>query len=174
MSMKVKVKRIGVSKIQSYLKKLGGRMEKANQKIAKKAATWAAVEAQTMILSQDFEGAEVALTAEYLNRKLNEGYSGEVFMRTNTYVRLIKPHKVSETQYTVGVLKGTVKDGVDYFKVALFLEFGTKMMPARPLWRSVEQRVKKEMPKIYEEVYREMVIKDLSQAPDTTGKKKVG
>lgn len=171
MSMKVKVKKIGVSKIQSYLKRLGNRMEKANKRIAKKAATWAATEAQVMILSQDFEGAEVALTAEYLNRKLNEGYSGEVLMRTSTYVKLIKPHLISDTSYTVGVKKGTVKDGVDYFKVALFLEFGTKLMPARPLWRSVEQRVKKELPKIYEQVYREMVMNDLTNTQDTTGKK---
>lgn len=85
------------------------------------------------LLAQDLNWGKLA-PSTVKNKRENKGY---VLIDTETYLNAIKVWKVGNTSF-IGVKKGTMykrKTGnVNLERVAIWLEYGTRKMPARPLW----------------------------------------
>lgn len=94
------------------------------------------------ILSQSFKISP--LTKKYLKWKIAKGYSTRVLIRTGRYVKSIVIKRIDDPKtkeglgYAVGI-DGRKKtaSGEPMWKLAAWLEYGTKRMPARPHWRPV-------------------------------------
>lgn len=89
------------------------------------------------------------LTKHYLRRKVREGYDRRILMRSSEYVDSIQIFKQGRRIWGVGipVRKKSHKKTLEMWKLAHYLEYGTKRMPARPHWRPVIAWVEKAWPK---------------------------
>ncbi len=152
MGFKISIKS-EVAKMEKFLSVAPLLARQANKELAKDIANKAGEYAKEVMNAQGFPGADIPLSEEYEARKLAEGYGDKILIKKEHYINNIKSHKVDDLTYTVGVLPGTIIDGVDYHLVALFHEYGTKTTPARPLWSHVEQVTKKNIPSLFRTHY---------------------
>lgn len=103
-----------------------------------------AQEARDAVYKQRFK--QVPLTPRYLARKIRKGLDPRIWIATK---KLVKSIGWVKTEYgaRIGVRRGyrldtyTRKDGsvvtrkLEYWKLLLWLEYGTKKMPPRPVFR---------------------------------------
>jgi len=103
---------------------------KCNKDMAKEITA----EAKSIIENQSYRWRP--LTDQYLRRKIKQGYDRRILIRTKEYVDSIS-WGVTGGRVWAGIpaLKIHQGSGMPIAKLARIHEFGTKTVPARPLWR---------------------------------------
>lgn len=103
-----------------------------------------AEEVRKAIISQKFANNWAPLSEDYLNFKKRHGLSLKIWEATEFLRKNIVAYR-SNDKYVVGVSKRIKypKTDVHAWKVMFWMEFGTKNMPARPLFRPVATNLRK-------------------------------
>lgn len=140
---------------------------KANKEIAEQIAD----EAVEVIESQRYRWKP--LSEEYKARKQEMGYDERIYIRTGEFVSKIdhgeKNNKVwtgipPDAEHTGEMARSDEPDkkSIPMWLLARFLEFGTKTIPPRPLWRPliakyVRSQVRKKFAERYRKALREAI-----------------
>jgi hypothetical protein len=91
--------------------------------------------AKKHISQQDLPWAP--LSAKYIARKVKQGYSENILVRTSSYFQSITSWVSDDTVYIGVRSEARNKDGVVLANIAAVHEYGSKsgVIPARPLWK---------------------------------------
>jgi hypothetical protein len=130
--------------------------------VNKEAAKQIAVTAREVILSQRYRWK--ALSPRYVNYKKKYGLDPRFHIATGEYVNAIS-WGVSHGKVWAGIPTRKVHSGSGkpLWLLARWLEFGTRRMPPRPVWRYVVSQVMKYYPKLAAQ-YKISVYKKLQEA----------
>ena len=103
------------------------------------------------------------LSPEYLKHKKDKGLDERILIATRDYLdNGIGVYK-KDNYVVVGPLPGKHKDSdLSYQDLAMFLEYGTENMPARPLWRPLRAEAKEKI-KSFKKDYARKVVKDAKE-----------
>lgn len=112
-----------------------GMLAEAN-KVVEEAAKELVEEAKKALRTQKYAKYWDPLSEDYLEHKRRKGLDLRILIATKDYLEngigIIRKGK----KFIVGPLPGKHKDSkLTYRKLARYLEYGTRNMPARPLWR---------------------------------------
>jgi len=132
----------------------------------RKVATLLAESVQDTILYQI--NIKPPLSDAWLERKRREGYDLRILVMTQEYVDNISVIETPTPRSRGGTFEVSVgfpnkphsRAKVAFAQLMLWLEYGTRKMPARPHWRPVWERFKVRMPQHAERIRIE-VLRDL-------------
>jgi hypothetical protein len=158
-------KKAYVKFISVFVEEIEMRATKANLEIAEQIAE----EAKDIIESQRYRWKP--LSAEYLARKIEMGYDERIYIRTSEFLEKIdfgiKDGKVwvgfpEDAMHTGEMARADEPDKkpIPLWLLARFLEYGTKTIPPRQLWRPLISkyiRNKKKFAKQYREQLKKAV-----------------
>lgn len=94
------------------------------------------------IRNQYYKSRWKPLNKKYLEFKKSKGLSENIWEATGLLYKSISYRRVGN-RYVIGINpKITYKDGTPVYLVARYMEYGTKYMPARPLFKPVLRYIK--------------------------------
>lgn len=128
----------------SALTGLGPRIESEFDQAARRVAEEVAKRVKQRIRSQAYGHAP--LSPKYRAWKIKKGLSPKILIATGQYVGSIRAWKEGRGSWHAGVTPGARhSSGVDMQQLAVWLEYGTSRMPARPHWRIELEWAEKQM-----------------------------
>lgn len=111
-------------KITSYLNDVPARLAREKNDVLKEAGEFAKITVQSKIANQAIGGPP--LKDETIKQKIREGYSRLTLIRTGEYKQSFTVTFLSGNELIVGPADERNQ------KIMIFMEFGTKDIPARP------------------------------------------
>jgi hypothetical protein len=121
---------------KAFVKAFGDTRKKEADKVMVASAKAIVAEVKDVIERQRYHWKP--LSEMYRDMKIAKGLDERILIATGLYKRSIKWWKTTGGEVRFGVPRGIrTQEGVPLWLISKWLEFGTRKMPARPLWRPV-------------------------------------
>lgn len=141
--MRRPIKRVGEwNKVRRICQRLGRTVQTEAGRDLVDATTWGESKAVKFLRDQSLSWTP--LNPDYVNQKVKRGESSKTLIASSQYLQSITSH-VDYPRAWVGVKRRAFnKEGQAVADIARVHEFGSvgRGIPARPLWRPVQQRLK--------------------------------
>jgi len=111
-----------------------------------------------IVINQEFKKIWIPLSPDYLKRKIKEGYPENMWFRTGELLDAIEiKYQKGQSRIKIGIdERRTTKVGkttVKLILIAKWLEYGTKKLPARPLFRPAKDYISRHIRRYADNFY---------------------
>jgi HK97 gp10 family phage protein len=95
------------------------------------------------LINSNGEGENWQITTKWANKKVKLNEGDKIYIATGTFLSKLRKVKLSNGAYAAGAFSSDQYDEkLNMAQLAFYLEFGTRDMPARPLFRPAFQKIK--------------------------------